>query len=387
MRTRQEIKEHAKTMFSNQSNTIRGAVFLVMLVMLVFSIPSYLNIVLQLTGFGNTAIVLILAAIIGFMSIFIIPISFFYMLLEVNLNGTMVKAFYGHPINHSEPYTTLKYNFGRKFGGVAWEYLWIYLWSLVGIFTLMIPTIIKIISYSMTKYILACHPNVTATNALKLSIRMTNGHKWKIFVMWLSFFGWFMLSLCSFYIVGIVYAFPYMRLSYAGLFIELRNEAIATGTIHPAELDGVQAYYPQYYQNSQYPSYQQYPSYPQQQQPYGQAPSQYSQQQYQQQHQPYPQQPIVSPPPPMQVDSFNQSPYGQSPPQAPQQQYQQHQPYPQQPIISPPPTMQVDSINQSPYEQNPHQAPHQPYPQQPIVVSPPPPMQSDSNNTDQEPPV
>jgi len=175
------------------------------------------------------------------------------MVIEVNLSGTFVKVYNGQTITYSEPFTEVKTNFGRKLGGMCWMALWIYLWSLVGMFSLFIPTIIKVLSYSMTPYILASNPNVTATDALTLSKRMTKGHKGKIFVMGLSFIGWQILNGFTFGILGIFYVNPYMMAAFAGQFVELRSLAVASGVINATELDGGEAYSPQYQQQSQYP--------------------------------------------------------------------------------------------------------------------------------------
>ena len=89
----------------------------------------------------------------------------------------------------------------------------------------------------MTPYILADCPNVTATEALKLSMRMTAGHKGKLFVMHLSFIGWTLLSALTCYILLIVHVGPYMNATLAGYYVELRDKALAEGIITPEELN------------------------------------------------------------------------------------------------------------------------------------------------------
>ena len=88
----------------------------------------------------------------------------------------------------------------------------------------------------MTPYILAHCPNVSATDALKLSMRMTNGHKGELFVMHLSFIGWMLLGALTLGILVIVHVGPYMGTTTAGYYIELRDEALAKGIIRPEEL-------------------------------------------------------------------------------------------------------------------------------------------------------
>ena len=133
-------------------------------------------------------------------------------------------------------FMAFKGNFMRKVGGMAWMYLWILLWSLVGIVSLFIPTIIKYLSYSMTPYILAEYPKVEATNALKLSMRMTNGYKGQLFVLGLSFIGWFILGAFTLGILTIVFVIPYYYTTYAAYYEELKRRALESGTIGAAEL-------------------------------------------------------------------------------------------------------------------------------------------------------
>jgi uncharacterized membrane protein len=123
-------------------------------------------------------------------------------------------------------------DYGRKLGGMLWMYLFIYLWSML----LVVPGIIKAIAYSFTPYILAEYPNVSATEALKISMRMTKGHKGKIFMMSLSFFGWFLLSGFTLGLVGIFFANPYFYTATAGLYDELKQVALAEGTVTLTEL-------------------------------------------------------------------------------------------------------------------------------------------------------
>lgn len=97
----------------------------------------------------------------------------------------------------------------RRVGGYAWMTLFIFLWALL----FVIPGIVKEFSYSMAPYILAKYPEIPAKDALKLSMKIMNGRKAELFVLYLSFIGWGILSAITFGIVGIFYVFPYMLLT------------------------------------------------------------------------------------------------------------------------------------------------------------------------------
>ena len=152
--------------------------------------------------------------------------------LEVHACGIFIKIYNRIPASVSELFSNFSVNFLRKVGGMLWMALFIFLWMLLFI----IPGIIKALAYSMTPYILADCPNVTAREALKLSMRMTNGHKMDLFVLGLSFIGWFILGALTLHILTVVFVLPYMYTTYAGFYTELRNKALATGAISHAEL-------------------------------------------------------------------------------------------------------------------------------------------------------
>jgi len=324
-KTRQEIKAYAKYAFASQrKHAILGTFFtflplvgLIILVLILY-VPTYFAF-FQGAARLHTLGIIYLVSFMAWLLLYGVA-YFLFPILNTNLSGLFVKVFYGQKISFSEPYTDLGVNYGRKLGGYWWSYLWLSLWSLVAapvayavvlavffvgvtqffffndtVFVstmtisslvamgiVFIPILVKWTAYCMQPYILATHPNVTATNALDLSKRMTKGYRGKIFVMWLSFLGWHILNVFTLGILGIFYVFPYMRTVSAGYFVELRNTAVANGTIDPAEFDGfvpLNTYYPQYHNSqSYYP-----PQYHEQITPHQPATHDHSQDQYPQQ--------------------------------------------------------------------------------------------------------
>ncbi|GHU42468.1 hypothetical protein FACS1894111_06460 [Clostridia bacterium] len=94
-----------------------------------------------------------------------------------------------------------------------------FLWALLFI----IPGIIKAISYSMSYYILADKPDLTAREALNESKRITKGHKAELFILALSFIPWLLLVSITFGIAGI-YVLPYIETTVANYYQELKNQ-------------------------------------------------------------------------------------------------------------------------------------------------------------------
>lgn len=125
-------------------------------------------------------------------------------------------------------------DYPRNLGGMLWMDLFIFLWSLL----LVIPGIVKSYAYFAAPYILAEFPAVRATDAIKISMRMTYSFKAEIFILDLSFIGWYLLSALTLGLLGIFYVNPYFYASRAGMYEELKQYALNTGKIGYWELMG-----------------------------------------------------------------------------------------------------------------------------------------------------
>lgn len=84
-------------------------------------------------------------------------------------------------------------DFGQNFLLGFLSSLFIALWSML----FVIPGIVKMYSYSMIYYIKADHPEYDWKQCIDESRRIMDGHKWELFVLELSFIGWWIVgSLC-----------------------------------------------------------------------------------------------------------------------------------------------------------------------------------------------
>lgn len=101
-------------------------------------------------------------------------------------------------------------------------YVFIALWSLL----LVIPGIIKTYAYAMTYYILQDNPDMKGIDAITASRQMMNGHKWDLFVLHLSFIGWFLLSSLTFGILQICYVAPYLSATTAAFYDNLKAQQV-----------------------------------------------------------------------------------------------------------------------------------------------------------------
>ncbi|UOF90986.1 DUF975 family protein [Fodinisporobacter ferrooxydans] len=97
--------------------------------------------------------------------------------------------------------------------------LYFILWSLL----LIIPGIIKSFSYAMSSYILIEEPHLTANQAITKSRQMMDGYKWKLFCLYLSFAGWFILSILTVGI-GFLWLIPYYQTSIACFYNDIKDK-------------------------------------------------------------------------------------------------------------------------------------------------------------------
>lgn len=99
--------------------------------------------------------------------------------------------------------------------------LLVILWSLL----LIIPGILKSLSYSQTFFILADNPLIGVKDAVKKSEELMKGYRWKYVCLNLRFFGWMILSVFTLGI-GFLWLIPYMQVSYAKFYDELNAKGV-----------------------------------------------------------------------------------------------------------------------------------------------------------------
>ena len=114
--------------------------------------------------------------------------------------------------------------------------LFIFLWSLLCV----IPGIYKEYQYYYIPYLLAENPYMSFDRAKELSIAMTDGEKMDIFVLDLSFIGWYLLG--AIILIGGIFVNPYAQATYAELYAAARSKAMDTGITGPDELSGFAQY-------------------------------------------------------------------------------------------------------------------------------------------------
>lgn len=111
------------------------------------------------------------------------------------------------------------HRFGQAFAQRFLRSLYVWLWSLL----LVIPGIMKSYSYAMTPFLMADHPELTASQAIARSQELMDGYKMDLFILDLSFFGWtFLASLTG--NIGFLVLNPYTNAARAAFYRQLLAE-------------------------------------------------------------------------------------------------------------------------------------------------------------------
>ena len=149
--------------------------------------------------------------------------------------GILIKIFLANPVevggynffreNTEEPgvpFSLIKtgfQNYGHTFATLFLRDLFLVLWFLLFI----IPGLIKAYSYCMVPFILAEHPELSATETITRSREMMNGHKWRAFLLDLSFIGWILLGVVTLGLGFVFWTSPYMQSTHAALYLKLKE--------------------------------------------------------------------------------------------------------------------------------------------------------------------
>lgn len=183
---RSELKNRAKQSLSGNWGT---AIIVMIIFMLLTSLLSSIGIGFLVVGLLN----------VGYFSCFLSIVR----LRSASLEGC---------------FSAITDNIGTKFVSTLLVTLYTFLWSLLFI----IPGIVKSYSYAMTNYILLDRPELSATDAIKESEKMMDGHKMDLFILELSFLGWILLSVLTCGVL-VFYVEPYMAATRAAFYLELKG--------------------------------------------------------------------------------------------------------------------------------------------------------------------
>ena len=118
-----------------------------------------------------------LAIMFGVLPIISVPIV---LVLNAGMAAVYLSGYRGNDVNSDALFAGFK-RFFKVAGGMGWMTLWILIWGLIPLAG-PVFAIIKSYSYRFVPYIMIHDPNISATEALRLSMKRTEGYKGRMFL-------------------------------------------------------------------------------------------------------------------------------------------------------------------------------------------------------------
>jgi len=136
------------------------------------------------------------------------------LVLELGMANIFLSGYRGKEISSAQLFEGFSNKFARNAGGMAWKSLWVLIWFLIP-FAGIVLAIIKYYSYRFVPYIMLENPEITATEALKKSMRQTQGYKGKMFLAdFLIILAIFVLSI----IFALIAMIPFIGMFFFAIF-------------------------------------------------------------------------------------------------------------------------------------------------------------------------
>lgn len=196
--------------------------------------------------------------------------------LTLGLYSLCLKNTHGETVGFSEIFTPLKRHWWRSFALFFMmelkAFLWMSILYLPALFMVTIPVILRsegsthialpivcaigwilliasivlfviaMIRYSMAPMVFLSNPSLGVFSAIRESKRLMKGHKGEMFILELSFIGWYLLAgLASG--IGMIFLNPYLYTAYCVFFNELTGQETIDRTI-PVYTYGTPGYVP-----------------------------------------------------------------------------------------------------------------------------------------------
>ncbi len=120
----------------------------------------------------------------------------------------------------SDFFQLFKEKYGVALPVMALAFLYTFLWTLLFI----IPGMIKGYSYALTQYISIDNQTLKAEECINQSMKMMNGNKWRLFLLDLSFIGWYLLAIFFTLGIGLLWVVPYHETARILFYEDLKSQ-------------------------------------------------------------------------------------------------------------------------------------------------------------------
>lgn len=171
-------------------------------------------------NWGTAAVATLLVYVIAGCTCGAPGIGYFFLAVPVNLGfaAAFLRLLRGDNLLVDNTFAIAFNNYLHRVGTGALSWVYVFLWSLL----LIIPGIIKALGYAMVPFILEDEPTLSAEETLTRSYKMMYGHKWDLFVLYLSFIGWWILCLFTLGI-GFFFLKPYVKATVAAFYEDIKD--------------------------------------------------------------------------------------------------------------------------------------------------------------------
>ena len=204
----------------------------------------------MLWGLSLLSGIIVLLATLFSVPFFAVGIAFGW-IISCGMTLVYIDGLKEKEVNSDQLFAGLGKGWARIVGGMAWQTLWIIIWTLVPIVGPIIA-IFKAYQYCFVPYILMTKPEVSATQALRLSMEMTKGKRLQ---MWLADILIGVIVYVIFFVLGLFAAIPFIGILFAlvlflfavavalfgGIFVGLYKAYFFVhadeGSVAPGEID------------------------------------------------------------------------------------------------------------------------------------------------------
>lgn len=208
-----ELRAAGRQALSDNWGTAAAIMLVYMLICCVLGIPSQAADFLKLQPGVEPSLLTLLSSTTLVLSIIFLPMQWGIstMFLDLHRGGTI--SFDGL----FEGFT------GGRYTRILRTYLLMYIFILLWMLLLIVPGILKALSYALAPFILRDEPTLGTREVLAKSSAMMKGRRWHLFCLYLSFIGWGLLAIltCG---IGVLWLTPYMQSAFAAFYEDARAD-------------------------------------------------------------------------------------------------------------------------------------------------------------------
>ena len=215
MKTNSEIRQEALVLLKGNWGAAVGVTLVFMLLVYACSLVATTIGMFAGKPIGDSEGLLIQAFSMFASILLIFPLSFSFIMLSLGFqrgaDDLKVKGIFRA---FNKPY------YGKSMGLYLLIAIFTALWTML----LIVPGIIKSLSYALAPYILADNPELTANQAINRSMEMMKGHTMELFLMWLGYTGFALLSILALGI-PLLWLYPYYQVVLAKFYEDIKATA------------------------------------------------------------------------------------------------------------------------------------------------------------------